>query len=146
MTQPPDGSFIAGRLAVMALLWLTAGVTVLYWVVFFTSGEVHSTDEECYLAFERAFPLADGWMATLCVAAAEGLHRRREWAVLGGVAAGSALVYLGGMDVLYNLENDMYARMNAAMAGEVAINLWSCAFGPFLLAYFWRQRRRLAVA
>jgi len=49
----------------MALLWLTAGVTVLYWVVFFTSGEVHSTEEECYLAFERAFPLADGWMATL---------------------------------------------------------------------------------
>ena len=99
-----------------------------------------------YLAFERAFPLADGWMAALCVVAAEGLRRRREWAVLGGVAAGSALVYLGAMDVLYNLENGMYARLNAAMAGEVAINLWSCAFGPFLLAYFWRQRRRLAVA
>jgi len=146
LTQRPDSRFIPGRIAVILLLWVSAAVTVLYWVVFFTSGAVHSTAEECYLTFERAFPLADGWLTTLCLVAAEGLRRQREWAVLAGVAAGSALVYLGGMDVLYNLENGMYARMNAAMAGEVAINLWSGTFGPFLIAYFWRQRRRLRLA
>ena len=146
LTQRPDRRNIPGRPAVILLLWVTAAVTVLYWLVFFTSGAVHSTAEECYLVFERAFPLADAWLATLCVVAAEGLRRQREWAVLAGVAAGSALVYLGGMDVLYNLENGMYARINAAMAGEVAINVWSWTFGPFLVAYFWRHRRRLRLA
>jgi len=145
LTQRPD-SRIPGRPAVIVLLWVSAVVTVVYWVVFFTSGAVHSTAEECYLVFERAFPLADAWLATLCVVAAEGLRRQREWAVLAGVAAGSALVYLGGMDILYNLENGMYARMNAAMAGEAAINLWCFTFGPFLLTYFWWQRRRLRLA
>src|SRR5207244_7706520 len=87
-------------------------------VVFFSSGEVHSTEEDCYLAFERAFPAADGWLVIVCVVAAEGLRRRREWALLWGVAAGSAIIYLGCMDVLYNLENGMYTRMNAAMRSE----------------------------
>ena len=130
----------------IALLWLSAVVTILYWAVFFSSGEVRSTEEECYLAFERAFPAADGWLAIVCLAAAEGLRRRREWALLWGVAAGSAIIYLGCMDVLYNLENGMYTRMNAAMAGEVVINLWCVSLGPFLLVYFWRHRRDLKTA
>ena len=82
----------------------------------------------------------------VCVVAAEGLRRRREWALLWGVAAGSAIIYLGCMDVLYNLENGMYTRMNAAMAGEVVINLWCVSLGPILLAYFWRHRRDLKTA
>ena len=137
-TEPPS------HWAVIALLWVSAVGAILYWAVFFTSGEVRSTEEACYLAFERAFPAADGWLATLCALAAEGLRRRREWTVLWGVAAGSAMVYLGCMDVLYNLENGMYARMNAAVAGEVLINVWCLSLGPFLLAYFWRHRRSLA--
>ena len=125
----------------IALLWLSAVVTILYWAVFFSTGEVRSTEEECYLAFERAFPAADGWLVMVCMVAAEGLRRGREWAVLWGVAAGSAIVYLGCMDILFNLENGMYTRINAAMAGEVVINLWCVSLGPFLLVYFWRHRR-----
>jgi len=138
---------LRARRAAIALLWLSAVVTILYWVVFFSSREVRSTTgEDCYLAFERAFPAADGWLAIVCLAAAEGLRRRREWALLWGVAAGSAIIYLGCMDVLYNLENGMYVRMNAAMAGEVVINLWCVSLGPILLAYFWRHRRDLKTA
>ena len=40
----------------------------------------------------------------------------------------------------------MYTRMNAAMAGEVVINLWCVSLGPILLAYFWRHRRELKTA
>ena len=141
MRAPAD---LPAQRAVVALLSVSAVATVVYWAIFFTSGEVHSTEEACYLAFERAFPAADGWLAAACAVAAAGLGRRREWAVLWGVAAGSAMVYLGCMDVLYNLENGMYARLNAPMAGEVVINLWCLSVGPFLLAYFWSHRRSLA--
>jgi hypothetical protein len=135
-----------GAPAVTILLWLSAAVTAAYWIVFFTGGEVQASESECYLVFERAFPLADLWLAATCVAAAEALRRGRESAVLWGIAAGSAAVYLGCMDVLYNLENGMYARWSPPMAGELAINLYCLSFGPFLLAYFWRNRRRAAEA
>lgn len=132
-----------GRIGVVALLWASALVTVLYWLVFFTSGEVRSSEAECYLAFERAFPAADGWLAAACAAAAEGLRRGRAWAALFGIAAGSAAVYLGLMDVLYNLENGMYARLDGPMIGELIINVYCLSFGPFLLGYFWRVRNRI---
>ena len=137
----PRTSPLRGRSVVIGLLWLSAVVTLLYWVAFFTSGDVQSSEAECYLVFERAFPAADSWLAAACVAAAEGLRRRREWAVLFGIAAGSAAVYLGCMDVLYNLENGMYAMWSAPMAGEIVINLFCLTLGPFLLVWFWKNRR-----
>jgi len=128
---------------VIGVLWLTAVATVLFWVDFFSTADVRASTAPCYLAFERAFPAADGWMAIACLVAAEGLRRDREWAVLWGIAAGSALVFLGCMDVLYDLENGMYAAMTLAETGEAVINVWCVVVGPALLVYFWRARRRL---
>jgi hypothetical protein len=124
-------------------LWVAAGLTALYWALFFTTGLVQSSQELTYLGFERAFPAADAWLATAAVVCAEGLRRRRAWAVLYGVAAGSAFVYLGLMDTLYNLENGMYWHLSAAMAVEAAINVACFIFGPLLMWYVWRQRRWL---
>ncbi len=137
----PRTSALRGRSVVIGLLWMSAVVTLLYWVTFFSSGDVQSSEAECYLVFERAFPAADLWLAAACLAAAEGLRRRRDWAVLFGIAAGSAAVYLGCMDVLYNLENGMYAVWSAPMVGEIVINLYCLTFGPFLLVWFWKNRR-----
>ena len=130
----------------IGVLWATGVGTILYWIAFFSTGEVRASAAPCYLAFEHAFPAADGWMAIACLAAAEGLRRNREWALLWGIAAGSAVVFLGCMDVLYDLENDMYAAMTPAESGEAVINAWCVLVGPALLAYFWRERRRLGSA
>jgi len=131
---------------VIGVLWATGVGTILYWIAFFSTGEVRANAAPCYLAFEHAFPAADGWMAIACLAAAEGLRRNREWALLWGIAAGSAVVFLGCMDVLYDLENDMYAAMTPAEIGEAVINAWCVLVGPALLAYFWRERGRLGSA
>ena len=128
----------------MAVVLAFAGIaTLLYWVTFFTSGSVQATAERCYLVFERAFPAADAWAAGTALVAAEALWRRRPRAVLFAIAAGSAYVFLGLMDVLFNLEHGIYARPSGAMAVEAVINVFCLTVGPFLLAYFWRQRDRL---
>ena len=49
----------------IGLLWLAAAGIVAYWVSFFGGGEVHAAEDPCYLAFERNFPLPDGFVA-LC--------------------------------------------------------------------------------
>jgi hypothetical protein len=128
----------------VVLLALTAAGTAAYWIGFFAAGEaLHSSDTDVYLAFERAFPAADAWMATAALAAAVGLARRRPWAVAAGIAAGSALIFLGLMDVSFNLEHGLYASPSGAMAVEVAINAFCLATGPLFVTWFWHHRAHL---
>ncbi|MFI5397048.1 MAG: hypothetical protein ACHQ9S_16045 [Candidatus Binatia bacterium] len=137
------GNQPAGLTALIVGLWVTAGLDLLYWVLFFTTGEVQSSPDAMYLGFERAFPAADAWLGIAALACAEGLRRRRAWAVLYGIAAGSAFIYLGLMDTLYNLEHGMYLHPDGTMLGEIGINVACFSFGPFLMRYVWRQRRWL---
>lgn len=126
-------------------LWIASGLTLLYWMLFFTQGQVQASHDAVYLGFERAFPAADAWLAITAVICAEGLRRRRAWAVLFGIAAGSAFIYLGLMDTLYNLEHGMYFHLSAEMLGEVAINLSCFVLGPLVMSYVWRHRTWLGV-
>ena len=132
-----------GVRAVVVALWISAALNALYWSLFFTNGAVQSSQEPCYLAFESAFPAADAWLALASVLCAVNLQRRRAAAVLFGIAAGSAFIYLGLMDTLYNLEHGMYASLSPEMFGEVLINVTCFLFGPFLITYVWRHRRGL---
>jgi len=134
-----DAPRSAGTLAV--LLLIAGAGTFAYWITFFSSDLVQATAEPCYLVFERAFPMADAWAAIASILAALGLLRRRPEAVLFGIAAGSALVFLGLMDVLYNLEHGMYALHTAEMAYETLINVVCLTLGPATMAYVWRRRR-----
>ena len=129
---------------VMAIVLFVAGVgTILYWLAFFSSGAVQASSDPCYLAFERAFPAADGWTALCALVAAHALWRRRAHAVLFGIAAGSGFVFLGLMDVLYNLEHGMYVLHSAEMAAEIVINVTCLTIGPAAIAYVWRARHAL---
>jgi hypothetical protein len=133
--------------AVCALLVVTALGTLAYWVGFFAGGEaLHSSGTDVYRGFEHAFPAADAWMAAAAVAAAIGLRRRRPWATAAGVACGSALVFLGLLDVTFNLEQRLYAEPSGAMAAEIIINAFCMSAGPFFLWWFWRYRSRLGRA
>lgn len=128
----------------MALVLVVGGLgTVVFWVIFFASGAVQASHDRCYLAFERAFPAADGWTAAAALVAGVSLWRRRPPAVLFGIAAGSGFTFLGLMDVLYNLEQGMYALGTPEMAVEIGINLFCMAAGPAAMAFLWRHRRAL---
>ena len=67
------------------LLSVTAVVTVAYWLDFFLRGSVQVVEEEWYLRFERAFPVADGWMAACCLVTAVGLFTTSSYAVAFGL-------------------------------------------------------------
>ncbi len=138
MSDPP------GRRAVAAVLGVTAAGTAAFWLAFFgAGGALHAEETDVYLAFEQAFPVADLWMASTAAAAAVALVRRRSWAVAAGLAAGSALVFLGLLDVLFDVERGLYARGSGAMAVEVVINAWCLVVGPLVMRWTWRHRRTL---
>ncbi len=134
-----------GACPVATLLVVTALGTAAFWVGFFAGGEaLHSSATDVYRGFEHAFPVADAWMATCALVAAIGLARRRPWTPLAGVAAGSALVFLGLLDVTFDVEQGLYGIGSGARAVETIINVFCLSVGPFSVWYFWRYRGAFA--
>ena len=126
-----------------ALMRVAAVGTIAYWVAYFF-GAVQTGNDPGYVAFENAFPLADAYMSVAYLLAAHLLVRGRTAAVPVGIAAGSAMVFLGLMDTLFNLEHGQYAIRTPEMATEIAINVVCLIFGPWTMVRLWRARRRLA--
>ncbi len=120
------------------LLVGTAVVTVAYWLDFFLRGTVQAVEEEWYLRFERAFPAADGWMAACSLVAAVGLFTGAGYATVFGLLAAGALVFLGLMDLTFNLQNGLFRLLpqSGAMWVEAVIVGFSLVLGGFLAVYF----------
>jgi len=123
------------------LLIVSALVTVLYWLNYFTGGDVKTVDARWYTAFEDAFPVADGWLAATSLLAGIGLFRRARWAGAMCLLAGSALLYLAAMDITFDLENRLYTLVptSAQMQFELLVNIWSLVLGGWTVAAGWRR-------
>lgn len=119
---------------------------VAYWVIwFFVNREwLASLDTPSYYVFENAFPAADGWLAVACAAGGWTLWKRRSSALFWLLAGGSASLYLGLMDVLFDVENGVYLAPKGdvgAVATEVAINVYSLGVGAWAMWFGWKNRR-----
>jgi len=134
-----------------ALFWmLVVGCVaiVAYWIVWFfvDRDALASMTTPAYYTFENAFPAADAWLAIACAASAWTLRARRPSALFWLVAGGSAGVYLGLEDVLFDLENGVYGAPRGdwgAVATELAINAYSLGLGAWALWFAWTNRRWL---
>jgi hypothetical protein len=129
--------------AVRVMLVVAVVILVAYWTIWFTQRSwVESDTTAAYIAFENAFPLADGWLGLTCVLAFFALGRRSPTALLWLIAAGAGGLYLFGMDVLYDLQNDIYGK-GAGGIIEAAINLITLAFSLIALRWSWSRRDAL---
>jgi len=138
---PPGGRFILG------VLIFGVVATLAYWVVWFGVDReiLASAHTASYYAFENSFPLADAWMAFVGLAAAVALFRRRASALLWSLAAGTTSVYLGLLDVLFDLENGIYRAVDSSgVIVEVVINVLTLAMGVVVLIWAWQKRRELS--
>lgn len=129
----------AGRVEFIAKLQLsTAAGLFLYWVLYFTAGVAPPNPPPGYFVFQNSFTYADLVLAVLLARAATYLLsvdpiRRVIGRGLSLVCAG-ALLFLGGLDISFNIQNGIYSALSFDMALEALINVWCLGFG-FLLAY-----------
>jgi hypothetical protein len=120
METPPRGrGLIAGVMIFAALLILA------YWVIWFFVDRdlLASLHTDYYYRFENAFPLADAWLGLLLILATVGLMLRRPWGLLAGLLGGGAGIYLGCLDVLFDLENGVYCVPASGDASGVIIEI-----------------------
>ena len=121
----------------------------LYWLAWFAAPDLVQSrspgapDYGIYVAFEQAFPLGDTWLALASLLGALGLIRRRPWGFLFMLLAGSAAVFLGLMDLLYDLEHGMFVPFTAEATIELAIVVLLLALGPTVILITWIRRDEL---
>ena len=81
------------------------------------------------------------------IVGAIGLLTRKSWGVLFALLGGSASIYLGLMDVLYDILNGIYERLSSPagtdVAVEIAINVLTLTLGPVIIWYVWSRRQSL---
>lgn len=133
---------------VAAFMLLTALGTLLFWAAFFAdldaqrAGTLASRNEN-WFAWEMSFPLADAWLALTAILGAVGIWRLRPAGLLFGLLSGSAMVFLGLMDLLFFLQNDLYQPLTGEVAIELFIHLWAVLFGLAAIGLLWRHRASL---
>jgi hypothetical protein len=134
----------AERRRIQVVLLAAAAVIVAFWAAWYADRSLLASNHRAaYYEFENAFPLADGWLALCCVAAAWALQRAAASALLWLLMAGGAAVYLFGMDVLYDLEHGIWWRSGAGGAIELVINIVTLAVALLLLRWTWERRSAL---
>ncbi|MDX6277759.1 MAG: hypothetical protein QOJ72_1887 [Nocardioidaceae bacterium] len=129
--------------AIRVMLVVAVVILVAYWMIWFTQRSwVESDTTAVYIAFENAFPLADGWLGLTCVLSFIALVRRSPAALLWMISAGAAGLYLFGMDVLYDLQHDIYGKGAGGLI-EAAINAITLGFSLIALHWAWSRRDAL---
>ena len=141
-----------GLVLVAVIMFLAALITVAYWVIWFGGGRalLASSQAASYFVFENAFPAADAWLVVTLLFGAIGILRRRSWGFLSALLAGGAGIYLGCMDVLFDLENNIYSFARgadpSAVVTEMVINFLTFVLSITILSYIWRHRTWLLEA
>lgn len=129
-------------LTIILLLLFSVGVT-LYWLMFYTSGEVNINTTDAYLAFEQAFTAADLMTGLLTLISAIGLLLHKSWGILFGLVASGGILFLGFMDISYDLVHGVYLSVSGPMLTEVVINIFCLVAAPIIIATLWRNRQSL---
>jgi len=131
------------RRTIEAMLVAAIVIDVAYWSIWFTNRDwLASEHTQAYYDFENAFPLADLWLGLACGLALIALRRRRATALLWLISAGAAGLYLGCMDLLYDLEHGIFAK-GAGGTVEAVIVALTWAFSIIVLRWSWTNRDEL---
>ena len=130
------------RAAAIMELALAAGI-VSFWIAFFTTDLISIDDphlKEIYLAFESAFPVPDAYLAIVLTIGGIGLLRKRPYGDLFSLMGGASLIFLGLLDISFNIQHGIYLTGVAEGIMNILINLLCFGGGIFLVLIIWKKR------
>ena len=131
------------RRTVEAMLVGAIVLDVAYWSIWFVDRDVLASEHRAaYYEFENAFPLADAWLGLVCLLALVSLRRNHHAAFFWLVCAGSAGLYLFGMDFLYDVEHGIFTSGGGGVIEAVIVAL-TLVFSLSVLRFAWTRRDAL---
>lgn len=112
---------------------ITAAGLVLFWIGFFTIGLAPANPPAGYFVYEHSFPVPDIILAMVLLAGGILNLTGGTYGTTLLVAGGGALVFLGILDISFNLQNGMYRTSVLDMILNAFINLWCVLFGAAIV-------------
>jgi hypothetical protein len=118
---------------------------ILYWVLFFfvpNSVQVDSADI-VYMTHQMTFPVADAFLGAALFLGIVYLWKMKPRALLFGLLNGGAAVFLGLMDLTYDLQTGMLLNGGADIAIELVILFITLILSPIASYIIWTRRELL---
>jgi len=118
---------------------LTGFGIAVYWMLFFYFGMEPVNPPTCYFSFEHSFVVSDALLAGLLVAGGGFLAAGKKFGQTISLPCGGGLVYLGAIDVTFNLANGIYTQNISQTLQNAAVNFWCLSFGLSIIVVlcFW---------
>ena len=120
------------------LLLLIPVCMAYYWIDFYIKGGVQVVSDVSYIKFQKAFVAADSWAAICAAVSAIGLLTGQTYGPIFALITGSSLIFLGLMDIAFNLQNNLYRLLGTSgqMKLELFLNIWTIGYGTALIVSF----------
>jgi len=125
---------------VFSVLLIGTAIGLIYYRIdFYIKGGVQAVNEGWYIRFQKAFTAADLWTAACALVGAVGLLTGQTYGVIFTFITASSLIFLGLMDVTFNIQNKLYRLIGKSgqIKFELFINLWALGLGTTLIVLFW---------
>jgi hypothetical protein len=122
------------EIAIIARMQLGTAVGLcIYWLIFFTIGMAPERPPVGYFVFQHRFTVPDIILAVALIRAATWLLSRdagsRRHGLSLSLLCSGALLFLGALDICFNILNDVYLVLSLDTITETAVNAWCIGFG-----------------
>ena len=125
---------VDGKIKVIGWLEIISGLgTLAFWLLFFTVGLAPKEPPPCYFAYEFSFPVADVIMSAVLITAGILLIKGYVRGIAYSLAGAGAFVFLGILDISFNLRNGIYSSGYLDLLLNAFINIWCVVFGIIIV-------------
>lgn len=132
---------------ILAIAALISGIALFTYQILYHIDPLllssHPPEDIWYHSFEGAFLLADIYAGILCIIAAIGLWNEKNWGYYSTALAGSSAIFLGLMDVCFNLKNGIYLNLTEDVFLEIILNIWCLGLGSYAITWVWKTHYAL---
>jgi hypothetical protein len=118
---------------IIAILQILLGFGFVgFWVIFYFTEYKKPKMEECAFKHEKSFPLPDLlWITSCLFIAGIGILMEQEFGFFFTALAGSGMIFLGLIDLAYDIQNKFYTYLG------IIIILIMLIGGPILIIFAW---------
>ena len=123
----------------MAVLQILLGIGFVgFWVIFYFTEYKNPKMEECDFKHEKSFPLPDlMWVMPCLFIAGIGILMEHQFGYFFSALAGSGMMFLGLIDLAYDIQNGIFKRNEFGTYMGTLIILIMLIFGPICIIYAW---------
>jgi len=111
---------------------------IIYWIFFYLVVKKDSKKSLPYITHEKSFPIADlCWAMPTLFLASLGVLLSQKFGFFFSIVSGSSLIFLGLLDITFNVQNKVYSDNTSDTIIHLFINLSCMIFGTVFLIFGW---------